>query len=73
VVLPNVWHLFNLTESPFFQQTLRAGQDKYPITLFVGRAQDAERFLRTVGGSPHSSRQTVHGPVGVGKRRWWST
>lgn len=67
VVLPNVWHLFNLAESPFFQQTLKAGQDKYPISLFVGRQQDAERFLRTIAGSPDSSRQTVHGPVGVGK------
>lgn len=67
MALPNVWQLFNLAESPFFQQTLRAGQDKYPISLFVGRERDADRFLRTIAGSPDTSRQTVHGPVGIGK------
>lgn len=67
MALHTLWHLFNLRESPFFQQTLRAGQDRYPIELFVGRQRDAERLLRTVAGSPASSRQTVHGPVGVGK------
>jgi hypothetical protein len=65
----SLWHLYNLRESPFFQQTLRdgAGANAYPVSLFVGRAQDAGRLVRTVVGSPRTSRQVVHAPVGFGK------
>jgi hypothetical protein len=43
--LGNLWHLFNLRESPYFQQDLQAsGKARYPIELFVGREAEAERI-----------------------------
>lgn len=62
----NAWRLFNLRESPFFQEPLQAGT-RYPMTLFVGRAEDTDRLLGKIARSPGSSRQTVRGGVGVGK------
>lgn len=62
----NAWRLFNLRESPFFQEPLQAGT-RYPMSLFVGRAADTDRLLSKITRSPGSSRQTVRGPVGVGK------
>jgi hypothetical protein len=65
--LPNLWRLYNLRESPFFQDTLRAGEGaRYPIDLFVGRAADVDGMLRIVGSSA-SSRQVIAGPPGIGK------
>jgi len=65
--LGNLWHLFNLRESPYFQQDLQAsGKARYPIELFVGREREAERLLAVIGGAP-SSRQTVEGLPGFGK------
>ena len=65
--LPNIWHLYNLRESPFFQDTLRAGQGaRYPIDLFVGRVGDVETLLRVIGGSS-STRQVIGGAPGIGK------
>lgn len=61
--LPNLWHLFNLRSSPFFQETL---SDTYPLSLFVGRAEDSSRILRAIG-SDSSSRQLIEGPPGIGK------
>lgn len=61
--LPNLWHLFNLRLSPFFQETL---SDTYPLSLFVGRKRDSERLLRGIG-SASSSRQLIEGPPGFGK------
>jgi hypothetical protein len=67
VTLANKWHLYNLRESPYFQQDLQATNDaRYPIELFVGREREAGRILATIGGSG-SSRQTVEGPPGFGK------
>ena len=66
--IANLWQLYNLTESPFFQQTLRAGTTRsYPVSLFVGRERDARRLLQTIVSSPRTSRQVVHAPVGYGK------
>jgi DNA-binding MarR family transcriptional regulator len=65
----SLWHLYNLRESPFFQEQLTADPDaRYPIELFVGRTAEVERL---VGGilqkRDSSSRQTVQGPAGIGK------
>jgi hypothetical protein len=65
--LRNVWHLYNLSESPFFQDPLRAGERaKHRLDLFVGREAEAERLAQGVAGRS-SSRQVIHGPPGVGK------
>lgn len=64
--LPNLWHLCNLRESPYFQDTLGADSGRFPLTLFVGRTAETARLLTTIG-SAGSSRQAVGGPPGVGK------
>ncbi|MGH7637102.1 MAG: AAA family ATPase [Gemmatimonadaceae bacterium] len=64
--LPNLWHVYNLRESPYFQETLGADPDRYPLSLFVGRRAEAQRLLQAIGGSG-SSRQAVGGAPGVGK------
>ena len=35
--LPNLWALYNLRSSPFFQATLRADSGVTPLRLFVER------------------------------------
>lgn len=62
----NAWRLFNLRESPFFQEPLQAGT-RFPMSLFVGRTADTNRLLNKIARSPGSSRQTVRGAIGVGK------
>ncbi|MEK7402394.1 MAG: ATP-binding protein [Gemmatimonadota bacterium] len=64
--LPNLWHVYNLRESPYFQATLGGEPDRYPLSLFVGRRAEAKRLLETIGSSG-SSRQAVAGAPGVGK------
>jgi len=64
--LPNLWHVYNLRESPYFQATLGGEPDRYPLSLFVGRRAEARRLLETIGSSG-SSRQAVGGAPGVGK------
>lgn len=64
--LPNLWHVYNLRESPYFQDTLGGDPDRYPLSLFVGRDAEARRLLATIGSSA-SSRQAVGGAPGVGK------
>ena len=64
--LPNLWHICNLRESPYFQETLGTDSHRYPLTLFVGRVAEAGRLLTTIGSSA-SSRQAVGGSPGVGK------
>jgi hypothetical protein len=61
----DLWSLFGLRESPFFQDTLTPGS-RYPPELFVGRELETQRILRHVASSP-SSRQVLHGPPGIGK------
>ena len=66
--LRNVWQLFNLSESPFFQDPLRTDEHAHHrLELFVGRESEAERLLGGIGGRLASSRQVIHGPPGVGK------
>lgn len=61
----DVWALYGLKESPFFQETLAPGSH-YPTALFVGREGETEAILRGIGGSL-ASRQVIHGDPGVGK------
>jgi hypothetical protein len=67
--MTNLWTLYNLRESPFFQEQLRSDPDaRYPVELFVGRQREVARLVGVVrekAGS--SSRQTVQGPPGRGK------
>jgi len=65
-MLPNLWKIYNLRESPYFQDTLGNSQNRHPLTLFVGRQTEAKQLLATIGGSG-SSRQAIGGPPGVGK------
>ncbi|MFN5116721.1 MAG: ATP-binding protein [Cyanobacteriota bacterium] len=66
MVLPNLWGLYNLRSSPFFQATLRADSDATPWRLFVGRQRERQLLLTTIGSSV-SSRQAVTGRPGIGK------
>jgi len=61
MALPNLWSLYNLRSSPYFQATLRA-----PGRLFVGRQRERQLLLTTIGSSA-SSRQAVAGRPGIGK------
>jgi hypothetical protein len=62
----NALRLFNLRESPFFQEPLQL-DGHYPLSLFVGREEDSNTLLKKIDRSPAGSRQTIRGPVGVGK------
>jgi hypothetical protein len=66
MALPNLWGLYNLRSSPFFQATLRADSQTTPLHLFVGRQQERQLLLTTIGSST-SSRQAVAGRPGIGK------
>jgi hypothetical protein len=65
----SIWHLYNLRESPFFQEQLTADPDaRYPTDLFVGRQEEVVRLATGVRQKlASSSRQTVQGPPGYGK------
>jgi len=58
--------LFNLRESPYFQDALQA-TSRYPLSLFVGREDAAEILLKKIVMSPGGTRQTIRGSAGVGK------
>jgi hypothetical protein len=66
MALPNLWGLYNLRSSPFFQATLRADSQATPLRLFVGRQRERQLLLTTIGSSA-SSRQAVAGRPGIGK------
>ncbi|MFM7229589.1 MAG: AAA family ATPase [Cyanobacteriota bacterium] len=66
MALPNLWGLYNLRSSPFFQATLRADAPAAPLRLFVGRQRERQLLLTTIGSSS-SSRQAVAGRPGIGK------
>ena len=66
MALPNLWGLYNLRSSPFFQATLRADSQTTPVHLFVGRQRERQLLLTTIGSST-SSRQAVAGRPGIGK------
>src|SRR6267378_3531424 len=64
----DLWQLFNLRDTPYFQEALRPGDGaRYPVEWFVGRELEANRLARTIFGHSGSSRQTIRGSVGVGK------
>src|SRR6188768_3456188 len=64
--LPNSWNLFNLQESPYFQDTLGDLGTRFPLSLFVGRDGETNRLLAAIGGAS-SSRQAIGGQPGIGK------
>lgn len=66
MALPNLWGLYNLRSSPYFQATLRADTEAMPLSLFVGRHRERQLLLTTIGSS-RSSRQAVAGRPGIGK------
>ncbi|WP_216904716.1 ATP-binding protein [Synechococcus sp. CCY 9618] len=66
MALPNLWGLYNLRSSPYFQATLRQDVAGTPVSLFVGRQAERQRLLTTIGSS-RSSRQAVAGRPGIGK------
>jgi hypothetical protein len=66
MALPNLWGLYNLRSSPYFQATLRSDTEATPLNLFVGRERERQLLLTTIGSS-RSSRQAVAGRPGIGK------
>ncbi|MCP9793322.1 ATP-binding protein [Vulcanococcus limneticus Candia 3F8] len=66
MALPNLWGLYNLRSSPFFQATLRADSPVTPLRLFVGRQRERQLLLTAIGSSA-ASRQAVAGRPGIGK------
>lgn len=58
--------LFNLRETPYFQESLQAS-GRYPLSWFVGREDAAGALLKKIEMSPGGTRQTIRGPTGVGK------
>jgi hypothetical protein len=66
MALPNLWKLYNLRSSPYFQATLRQDSEATPLSLFVGRHEERQRLLTAIGGS-RSSSQAVAGRPGIGK------
>ncbi len=64
--LPNLWNVFNLRETPYFQNTLGSSAQGYPLSLFVGREQETQTLLAGIGGT-RSSRAAICGAAGVGK------
>lgn len=64
----DLWQLFNLRDTPYFQEALRPGEGaRYPVAWFVGRQAEADRLVTTILGHSGSSRQSIRGSVGVGK------
>ena len=66
MALPNLWGLYNLRSSPYFQATLRSDTEATPLRLFVGRQRERQLLLTTIGSS-RSSRQALAGRPGIGK------
>ena len=64
----SLWVLYNLRESPFFQEPLQGGSaTRYPLDLFVARESEVNRYLTWIAAHRSGSRQSIRGPVGVGK------
>ncbi|MXZ82213.1 MAG: ATP-binding protein [Synechococcus sp. SB0666_bin_14] len=64
--LPNIWEIFHLKSSPYFQTALQKDSNTKPLSLFVGRQRELRRLLATIG-SNLGSRQAVAGRPGLGK------
>ena len=60
MALTNLWKLYNLRSSPYFQATLRQDSEATSLSLFVGRHKERQQLLSAIGGS-RSSRQAVAG------------
>jgi hypothetical protein len=67
--LPTPWNVYNLSGSPFFQEALESTeQTPRPLSLFVGRASETQRFLTAIySAGANSTRQAIAGAPGVGK------
>ncbi len=64
----DIWQLFNLRDTPYFQEALRPGEGaRYPVDWFVARETEVQRLGATILGHSGSSRQSIRGSVGVGK------
>lgn len=63
----NPLELFNLRETPYFQEPLKGEKGRYPLSLFVGREKAVTNHLRHIAMKPGGSRQTIKGQPGVGK------
>ncbi|HXC25617.1 MAG TPA: hypothetical protein VNU46_06855 [Gemmatimonadaceae bacterium] len=64
----SLWVLYHLRESPFFQEPLQGGSTpRYPLDLFVAREPEVSRYLAWIAAHRNGSRQSIRGPVGVGK------
>lgn len=64
----DIWQLFNLRDTPYFQEALRPGEGaRFPVDWFVGREAEVDRLGATILGHQGSSRQSIRGSVGVGK------
>ena len=67
--LPTPWNVYNLAQSPFFQQPLESGeQTPRPLSLFVGRAAELRRLRGAIhGAGDNATVQAIAGAPGVGK------
>ncbi len=66
--LPNIWHVFNLRSSPFWQDPLGDGDQTHPLSLFVGREAELEQLIAGLyGAGASSSRRAIAGSLGIGK------
>lgn len=67
--LPTPWNVYNLTQSPFFQQPLESGeQTPRPLSLFVGRQGELRRLRGAIhGAGDNATVQAIAGAPGVGK------
>ena len=66
--LPNIWNIFNLHGSPYWQDPLGDGDVTHPMHLFVGRKQELAQLLQGLfGAGASSSRHAIGGRPGIGK------
>jgi hypothetical protein len=67
-ILPNIWRVFNLRASPFWQDPLGDGDQAHPLSLFVGREAELQTLTTGLyGAGASSSRRAIAGSLGIGK------
>ncbi|HEX2778688.1 MAG TPA: ATP-binding protein, partial [Gemmatimonadaceae bacterium] len=66
---PTPWNVYNLAQSPFFQQPLESGdQTPRPLSLFVGRQAELKRLRGTIHSAGNNATiQAIAGAPGIGK------